>query len=116
MALLNLPWAWIGVERKGNAYTVEEHDFTTGKSATAALAGPRVWLRVHCNFDTEISTFRYSTDGKDFKPLGDEFITVFQLTTFQGVRIRSSITIRAASRAATRISIALRCMSRGRAG
>jgi len=86
LALLNLPWAWIGVERKGNAYTVEEHDFTTGKSATAALAGPRVWLRVHCNFDTEISTFRYSADGKDFKPLGDEYISVFQLTTFQGVR------------------------------
>jgi len=45
-----------------------------------------LWLRVHSNFDTEISNFSYSTDGKSFQPLGPDFITVFQLRTFQGVR------------------------------
>jgi hypothetical protein len=86
LALLNLPWSWIGVKREGSGYSIEEYDFTTGKSATAPLAGPHVWLRVHCDFDLESSTFSYSQDGKDLNPLGPEFISVFQLTTFQGVR------------------------------
>jgi xylan 1,4-beta-xylosidase len=86
LALLNLPWSWIGVRRDGNAYAIEQYDFTTGNSATAPLAGPRVWLRVHCDFDKEVSTYSYSAEGKDFRPLGGEFVSVFQLTTFQGVR------------------------------
>ncbi len=86
LALLNLPWSWIGVKRDGNGYRIEQYDFTTGKSATAPLASPHAWLRVHCDFDQEISTYSYSADGKEFKPLGGEFVSVFQLTTFQGVR------------------------------
>jgi len=86
LALLNLPWSWIGVKKDGANYTIQQYDFTTDKSATAPLAGPHVWLRVHCDFDTEHSTFSYSEDGKTFKALGEEFVTVFQLTTFQGVR------------------------------
>ena len=86
LALLNLPWSWIGVKKAGANYTIQQYDFTTDKSASAPLAGSRAWLRVHCDFDTEHCAFSYSEDGKSFKPLGDEYVSVFQLTTFQGVR------------------------------
>jgi hypothetical protein len=46
----------------------------------------RLWLRVHCNFDTDQAVFSWSADGKRFTPLGDPFTMTFQLTTFQGVR------------------------------
>jgi xylan 1,4-beta-xylosidase len=86
LALLNLPYAWIGVSRDGDGYTIENYDQTAGKSARQRLSAPRLWLRVHSNFDTEISTFSCSVNGTEFKPIGREFKTVFQLTTFQGVR------------------------------
>ena len=86
LALLNLPYAWIGIARDANGYTIENYDQTTGKSAREPLTQSHLWLRVHCDFDTELATFSYSANGKDFKPLGSEFHTVFQLKTFQGVR------------------------------
>jgi hypothetical protein len=45
-----------------------------------------LWLRVHCNFDTDESVFSWSADGKNFTSVGNPFTTTFQLTTFQGVR------------------------------
>jgi hypothetical protein len=42
---------------------------------------------VACNFDTEKAVFSWSADGRKFDPLGDPFTMVFQLTTFQGVRL-----------------------------
>ena len=45
-----------------------------------------LWLRVHCNFDTDQAIFSWSADGKEFTPLGNPFTMTFQLTTFQGVR------------------------------
>ena len=86
LALLNSPYAWIGLMRDDSGLAIAEYDHSTGKTAREAIATPHVWLRVHSNFDTEISNFSYSTDGKTYKPLGPDFITVFQLTTFQGVR------------------------------
>jgi xylan 1,4-beta-xylosidase len=47
---------------------------------------PHLWLRMHCNFDTDQAVFSWSTDGKRFIVLGEPFTTTFQLTTFQGVR------------------------------
>ncbi len=54
----------------------------------ASVANPpaHVWLRVHCNFDTDQAVFSWSADGVTFTPLGTPFTTIFQLTTFQGVR------------------------------
>jgi hypothetical protein len=58
------------------------------RSAAAAPANPpkHLWLRVHCNFDTDQAVFSWSADGKEFTPLGNPFTMTFQLTTFQGVR------------------------------
>jgi hypothetical protein len=85
-ALLNLPYAWIGLNKNGNNIEVQQFNQQTGKTDKAQVNSSRVWLRAHCNFDTEKARFSYSTDGVNFQPLGDEFIMVFQLRTFQGVR------------------------------
>ena len=86
LALLNLPYAWLALERNDNGYAIAQYDHITGKTLREPVPSPHLWLRVHCNFDTEIAQFSYSSDGKDFKPIGSDFVMVFQLTTFQGVR------------------------------
>lgn len=86
LALLNYPYAWIGVRRTAGGLEVAQIDQSTGKTATAPINGSHIWLRAHCDFLTEKATFSYSEDGKTFRPLGDEFTMIFQLRTFQGIR------------------------------
>lgn len=86
LALLNLPYAWIGVKREGAGYALAFYDQLSGSTLQEAVAGPRVWLRAHCNFDTDIGELSYSTDGANFKRIGGELKMPFQLKTFQGVR------------------------------
>ena len=86
LALLNHPYAWIGVSRSADGFELRQFDETTGKTVTAPFAGGRVWLRAHCDFLTEKAAFSYSTDGKTFQPLGGEFTMIFQGLTFQGIR------------------------------
>jgi hypothetical protein len=87
LALLNLPYAWIGLVKSDGGVTLQTFDQTTRRTAKAPKSPTRLWLRVACNFDTEKAVFSWSADGKDFSPLGDPFTMVFQLTTFQGVRL-----------------------------
>lgn len=86
LALLNFPYAWIGVSQQAEGLTIEQFDQMTGKTARVPLQVKRVWLRAQCDFLTEKARFSYSTDGKNFAPLGAEFTMIFQLKTFQGVR------------------------------
>lgn len=88
LALLNRPYAWIGVRRDsaGPGFVLEQYDQATGRTVRRPLGGPRVWLRADCDFLTERARFSYSPDGARFVPVGDSVTTVFQLTTFQGVR------------------------------
>lgn len=100
LALLSSPYAWIGVVKTAEGTTLQMLD-STGSAPTArgAPAGPpspptiapanppqRLWLRVHCNFDTDQAIFSFSPDGRNFTPLGKPFTMIFQLRTFQGVR------------------------------
>ena len=86
LALLNQPYAWLGVERTAGGLAVAQFDQQTGATSRKAISAQRVWLRADCDFLTEKARFSYSTDGRSFLPLGGEFTMVFQLTTFQGVR------------------------------
>jgi xylan 1,4-beta-xylosidase len=86
LALLNLPYAWLGVRRTTDGFALEQFDQATGEIHRAPLAGERIWLRASCDFRREVATFSYSVDGREFRPLGAEFTLVFQLKTFQGVR------------------------------
>ena len=86
LALLDYPYAWIGVSCETNGLVLKQFTQLTGETESVPLAGSRVWLRAHCDFLAEKATFSYSTDGKNFLPLGKELTTFFQLRTFQGVR------------------------------
>jgi hypothetical protein len=86
LALLNYPYAWIGVSRSPDGFELRQLDERTGKTTRAPFAGGRVWLRAHCDFLTDKAVFSYSIDGKTFQSLGGEFTMIFQGRTFQGVR------------------------------
>ena len=89
-ALLTRPYGWIGVERKADglfiAHFVEQRGKQINIERSIPLDARRVWLRAECDFLTERQKLSYSTDGTTFEPLGNGFITAFQLSTFQGVR------------------------------
>jgi xylan 1,4-beta-xylosidase len=103
LALLCNPYAWIGVVKSTNGTTLEVYRSPAGGrgfgrrgGAAAPTSAPAIspgtppghlWLRVHCNFDTDQAVFSWSADGKEFTPLGAPWpIPGFQLQTFQGVR------------------------------
>jgi xylan 1,4-beta-xylosidase len=98
LGLISTPYAWIGVVSTSEGTSLQ---MVTGAApgrrsgaatpVAASVMGPvnppaHVWLRVHCNFDTDQAVFSWSADGRTFTPLGDPFTMKFQLTTFQGVR------------------------------
>jgi beta-xylosidase len=101
LALLSSPYAWIGVVKsaEGNALQMFTGGGRRRRNPGTATPAPtnaptisptapptHLWLRVHCNFDTDEAIFSWSADGKQFTPLGKPFTMTFQLTTFQGVR------------------------------
>jgi beta-xylosidase len=86
LALLNLPYAWLGVARTDSGMEVQHFDQITGQTTRKPVQADRLWLRAHCNFDIDKADFSLSTDGKTFTAIGGEFTLVFQLKTFQGVR------------------------------
>jgi xylan 1,4-beta-xylosidase len=87
LALLNAPYAWIGIQKTSEGAVVQVFDQINHKLINAQTLALRVWLRVLCNFDTEEAVFSWSADGKEFSPLGAPFVMAFQLITFQGVRL-----------------------------
>lgn len=86
LALLNFPYAWIGIKHGDEDSEIQHFDQRTNLLERVKINLKKIWLRVECNFDTEFARFSYSTDGKTYLPIGDKFIMAFQLKTFQGVR------------------------------
>jgi beta-xylosidase len=86
LALLNYPYAWIGITHDNGEYEVQQFDQRTNQLQNKKNDAARIWLRVHCDLDSEFAWFSYSTDGEIFQPMGEKFIMAFQLKTFQGVR------------------------------
>ena len=86
LALLNRPYAWIGIRHSGDGLVLQYYDQLAGSAVTAPLPGTQVWLRAECDFLTEQARFSFSLDGRRWTSLGEPFRTVFQLKTFQGVR------------------------------
>ena len=86
LALLNVPFATLGVVRDGASYRLRFYDQIADRTLEEPLAGPIVHLRVAGDFDQEIARFSVSTDGEAFRAVGGELRTAYQLKTFQGVR------------------------------
>ncbi len=81
-----MPYAWLGVAKTQSGIELRQFDQQKQKTTTANLKNNKIWLRAHCDFDTEKAMFSYSTDGQNFTDVGEEFIMIFQGRTFQGVR------------------------------
>jgi hypothetical protein len=88
LALLNLPYATLGVEKSGTGLQLALYDQARVRTVRVPLpdGGTRVMLRADCDFLTEQARFSWSVDGREFRPIGEPFTMVFQLKTFQGVR------------------------------
>ncbi len=86
LALFNRPYAWLGVERNNNGFTLTKLDEVSGETTRVPLTHTRVWLRADCDFLTNKAAFSYSTDAKDFKDIGEPHTMAYGLITFQGVR------------------------------
>jgi beta-xylosidase len=86
LALLGMPWRWVGLARTAAGYEIRTFDYQTGETITEPVAASKVWLRAECNFLTEVAQLSYSTDGQHFTAIGEPVIMVFQLKTFQGIR------------------------------
>ncbi len=86
LALLNLPYAWIGIVKNKKDHLLRFYNQQEEKSIDVETDEKTIWLRAHCNFDTDIGKLSYSFDGQHFEEIGGEVIMPYQLKTFQGVR------------------------------
>ncbi len=86
LALLGMPWRWIGLARTAKGTEIRLFDYQTGKTVTEAIGSTSVWLRADCDFLAETAQFSWSTDGETFHKMGERMIMIFQLKTFQGIR------------------------------
>lgn len=86
LALLGMPWRWVGLARTADGYEVRAFDYQTGRTVAAPTAGPRISLRASCNFLTEMASLSFATDCESFTAIGEPMVMVFQLKTFQGIR------------------------------
>lgn len=86
LALLGMPWRWIGLACTEAGLQVQMHDYQTGETLSAPQTGAEIWLRVECDYLSEEAQFSYSSDGEHFEKLGPRLIMTFQLKTFQGIR------------------------------
>ena len=86
LALLGMPWRWVGIARTAKGFEIRHFDFQTGETLTEATDATTVWLRADCDYLSEEAQLLYSTDGAQFAPIGPRHIMTFQLKTFQGIR------------------------------
>ncbi len=86
LALLNLPYAWIGVVKEENGHKIRFYNQQEQKSIDIETNKKRIWLRAWCNFDTDTGKLSYSFDSINFRDIGGEIVMPYQLKTFQGVR------------------------------
>ena len=91
---INVPCSWIGVmKQQGQPLMLRTFDQKASDSSSAPdvilPAIPRdgkIYLRCIGDYDNNQMQYAYSTDGKEFKTLGNMMPLTYQLITFQGSR------------------------------
>lgn len=86
LALLNLPYATIGIYKEKKQYKLQFFNQQKKELLNVNINQSTIWLRAHCNFNTDLGKLSYSFDGQNFQEIGGEILMPFQLKTFQGVR------------------------------
>jgi len=85
---INVPCSWVGIVKDGDRTILRRFEQVKNDTLDLSvdLADGKIWLRLNGDFDNDKASYAYSTDGVDFKTLGDEMILSYQLITFQGAR------------------------------
>lgn len=86
LALLNRPYAWLGVRRDAGSLSLLQTDELGDVQARVALRTKHLWLRAAGDFTTDVARFSFSLDGRHFHDIGVPVTLPYQLLTFQGVR------------------------------
>ena len=86
LAVLNIPYARLGVERNGANWQLSFYDQYRDETTVAPLASADVKLRVSVDLDDELALFEWSDGETPFHPIGEAVRLPYQLKTFQGVR------------------------------
>ncbi len=94
LAMLNLPYAWIGLRMQDKQLRLQWMQQETGLVDLGTLAdidaavdkAGTVYLRIYSDLDEMWAKFSYSTDGRNFKEVGNVLPLPYQLRIFQGSR------------------------------
>lgn len=86
LALLNVPYTWLGVVREETSRVLRFYEQQTDEAIDVLLDQDRLWLRAHCDFINDKARLSYSLDGENYVEIGGEIILPYSLITFQGVR------------------------------
>ncbi len=86
LALLNLPYAWIGVAKTKDGLEIRYYDQQEQERLTLSLDQDKIWFKAYCDFTKDRGKLGYSLDGEDFHEMGGSILLPYQLRTFQGVR------------------------------
>jgi xylan 1,4-beta-xylosidase len=86
LSLFTEKFATLQVERSADGLFLVQRDTQSGKSVRQKLDAKRVWLSADADYMTEKARFSWSSDGKRFTPIGNDYTMVFTLKTFQGMR------------------------------
>ncbi len=86
LGVLNIPCAWIGLARTEAGIVLRCHNQFTDETIERPLTAARVFFRVVGDYDNDLATLAFSTDGATFTTLGAPIRLPFQLKTFQGPR------------------------------
>lgn len=86
MALLNVPYYWVGVLRTGKGDIIRFYDLVKNIKIDEPISTEKVYFRAEGDFDNDLAKLSYSTDGTNFKAMGTNLRLGYQMKTFQGVR------------------------------
>lgn len=86
LAVLNMPYAAVGILRDENGYTLRFYNQFTNKTTEQKLSAPKISFRMTGDYEKDIAQFSYSINGTDFINIGDSVQLPYQIKTFQGSR------------------------------
>ncbi len=86
LGLMNIPYAWVGMSKKGKEFILRYYDLYRNKTIVRQVTSSYITLRVWGDFDNDWAVLSFSVDGRSFENIGDTICLPYQLKTFQGTR------------------------------
>lgn len=87
LALMNIPYEWIGIEIRDGKPLLSYYDLGTDTTIEKPLDSYKIHLRLTGDFEHEWAQFSFSADGMTFQDIGQRLVIPYQTKTFQGARI-----------------------------